>query len=379
MTLDWQDETAPKMDEARAVAVLRQGIAARPDDAALKLRLARMLYARDAMAETVDLLLPLAGPDASDELLSQLGRAAWRLGKFDIAFDALERCRDPAARGFFAALLADMERPDEALAIAREALAAHPDDRQAILIAGKVLIARGGTAALLMLCRELLARGARNTRMLSLLALSAWAEDAPEAALLLDRTRLFSRHADLPFDLVLKDELLNYPALVRPQSYKATRGDGVRIEHLESYSGPRAQALLGRIRRAVETYLDERADLAEHPALAARGNRLELRAWSTVLRGDGHEATHVHPSAWLSGVYYVAVPPAESDHAGAIGFEHVFEIPGRDMSGFPSWQLQPREGELLLFPSYFAHRTWPTGSPAPRITVAFDVVVRDGS
>jgi hypothetical protein len=33
----------------------------------------------------------------------------------------------------------------------------------------------------------------------------------------------------------------------------------------------------------------------------------------------------------------------------------------------------PRPGMLLLFPSYFAHRTLPTGSRDPRLCVAFDV------
>jgi hypothetical protein len=44
------------------------------------------------------------------------------------------------------------------------------------------------------------------------------------------------------------------------------------------------------------------------------------------------------------------------------------------MGGFPSWTVAPRSGDLLLFPSYFAHRTWPTGVATPRISVAFDVM-----
>lgn len=91
----------------------------------------------------------------------------------------------------------------------------------------------------------------------------------------------------------------------------------------------------------------------------------------------GHERPHFHPSGWLSGVYYVkvpkAVPPMPNEKAGWIEFgrppEHL------DSGGLYEVRLvEPREGMLLLFPSYFFHRTIPTDCDEERISVAFDVI-----
>ena len=45
--------------------------------------------------------------------------------------------------------------------------------------------------------------------------------------------------------------------------------------------------------------------------------------WATVLDQGGHQAPHVHPTGWLSGVYYAAVPepaPGSPPDAGWIEF-----------------------------------------------------------
>ena len=77
-----------------------------------------------------------------------------------------------------------------------------------------------------------------------------------------------------------------------------------------------------------------------------------------------------------NGVYYVEMPKIEQSgvgHRGAIEFgPYPF---GRDTDTLKAhrWHLVPTPGLLLLFPSYYAHRTWPTGVAASRISVAFDV------
>jgi hypothetical protein len=42
-------------------------------------------------------------------------------------------------------------------------------------------------------------------------------------------------------------------------------------------------------------------------------------------------------------------------------------------SGVPHWRVAPEPGMLLLFPSYYAHSTRPTGVDEARICIAFDV------
>lgn len=371
--LNWQVSSEQRIADGRAADVLRQALRMRPGDSEITLRLARLLHAGDRMAEMFDLLAPLA--EASDEIRLMRARAALRMGRLDVAIPLLERCGDPLADGLRARGLFDAGREDDALALARRNLARDAGDMESLHIATKVLLARGDTKSILALCLDILARGAGHARLLSLLALSSWAEGTPHHRMLLDREALFARRSLMPGgDAALAEEILSHPTLGLSQSYKATRGDGVRIEHIQTQGGPRAQALLANIRDAVGRYVAERASRADHPAFANPPEAVALNAWALVLRGDGFEDCHIHPSAWISGVFYVAVPPlAAAGDAGRIGFGPIRDIAGRDMADFPSWSLLPEAGELLLFPSYFAHRTWPTGSAEPRICIAFDV------
>jgi uncharacterized protein (TIGR02466 family) len=100
----------------------------------------------------------------------------------------------------------------------------------------------------------------------------------------------------------------------------------------------------------------------------------ELNAWAVATRADGHEGWHIHPAASLSGVYYVAVPEAGGDpRAGAIEFGPMPLGSDAEPPPWPRRRLRARAGQLLLFPSFYGHRTWPTGSEETRLVVAFDV------
>ena len=89
---------------------------------------------------------------------------------------------------------------------------------------------------------------------------------------------------------------------------------------------------------------------------------------------------HNHPSAWLSGVYYPKIPAVvridDPAHAGWIEF-------GRAPENFHSTTepevrlIKPEEGLMVLFPSYFYHRTVPFESDEVRISLAFDVLELD--
>jgi uncharacterized protein (TIGR02466 family) len=130
------------------------------------------------------------------------------------------------------------------------------------------------------------------------------------------------------------------------------------------------------LRKAVEDYRRTLPDDSHHPFIASKPDRYRLTAWSVVLEAQGHQIPHIHPSAWLSGVYYAEVPDVVStpgEHpAGWIEFgrppEHYHTRTEPEAKLF-----QPREGLLLLFPSYLYHRTVPLEATGRRISIAFDV------
>jgi hypothetical protein len=95
--------------------------------------------------------------------------------------------------------------------------------------------------------------------------------------------------------------------------------------------------------------------------------------WSVKLKANGYHVNHLHPAGWISSAYYVSLPEvtkAGDSQEGWIKF------------GEPRWPLphctvekvvQPKEGRLVLFPSYMWHGTIPF-SQGERLTAPFDIV-----
>ena len=114
-----------------------------------------------------------------------------------------------------------------------------------------------------------------------------------------------------------------------------------------------------------------------HPFLAQPMPRLRPSAVITVLERPGRLAPHMHYAGYVSGVYYCQIP--EAIGAPGRGREGWFEIgclpPRFHHRGDPEIRsIQPREGMMLLFPSYIFHRTLPFDSAQTRISIAFDTI-----
>jgi uncharacterized protein (TIGR02466 family) len=177
------------------------------------------------------------------------------------------------------------------------------------------------------------------------------------------------------FNERLAAELLAHNSLSDLPLTKASRGTGDRIDKLQLSAGPLAHDLLIRIREAVEVYVAERRVFSADPMMMHSPASVALDSWALALHDDGRVEWHIHPSGWISGVYYVKVPKAKPDDAmprGAIEFG-LLPFGQQQTLPRPRWQITPWEGLLLLFPSWYAHRTWPTGVGEPRICVAFDI------
>jgi uncharacterized protein (TIGR02466 family) len=365
--------------------LIRAGVAAAPERAELAVQLAKTLFQADRMTEIVERFRTIVTrADADAELLCWLGRAAAATGDGELALDAL---RASAGKGFDAAFgpLAEAlrrdGRADEALAAALRGLERSPAGFRPMELAVRLLLERGERKRLWTLCADLRAAGAWNAFIPSAMALAAStpADDA-EVAALVDSPRWFAA-AQLgvtdDFNHALAAELLGQATLAPLPSTKATSGTGKRIDRLQHSGGPLVHELLDRIRAAVDDYVLDRQGEAAHPMIAQRPAHVALDAWALAVQHDGHESWHMHPGGWISGVYYVAVPhvDARADaHPGTIEFGPSPFGGERDVRSWPRAFVTPRAGLLLLFPSYYGHRTWPTRVDDPRIVVAFDVV-----
>lgn len=99
-----------------------------------------------------------------------------------------------------------------------------------------------------------------------------------------------------------------------------------------------------------------------------------LMCWYIILKKQGYQISHIHPTGWLSGVIYLKVVPSLEKNEGAIEFS----LNGGNFHDEDSPKIthQPNDGDIVLFPSSLHHRTIPFTTDTDRIIVSFDLLVK---
>ena len=93
------------------------------------------------------------------------------------------------------------------------------------------------------------------------------------------------------------------------------------------------------------------------------------------MKDSGFHTSHIHPQGWISSAYYIALPSQIADRERKQGWLTLGEPPFDLRWSDPVRRyIQPREGSLVLFPSYFFHGTVPFRSTTNRTAIAFDAV-----
>ena len=325
------------------------------------------------------------------DTLYNLGVLLHETGRHEEAVDAYRRAA--GVRPHYAECyvnlgytLHKLGRLDEAGEAYQRAIESQPDNAQAHANLGDLYLARGEPHAALTVCNDFLSHHGGDTGMLAFKTIALREAGDVKGCMALTDVKRFLRATPLAvpdsftdldaFNTALADHICAHPSLVDAPASHATRLGKHSGELLIEPKGPMA-AWEASLRAAVEQY---RAALPEdpvHPFVENLPARYRLTAWSIVLENQGHQIPHIHPSAWLSGVYYVALPPgleaATDSTAGWIEFGQ----PPDHYHGTKQPELtleKPRAGLLVLFPSYFYHRTIPFDAAGRRISIAFDVL-----
>ena len=94
-------------------------------------------------------------------------------------------------------------------------------------------------------------------------------------------------------------------------------------------------------------------------------SKSQISGWGVVLEPLGYQKKHTHTESLLSGVLYLEIPdfPNNGKHEGELRF-----------AGHQHYYIQPKEGMVVLFPSYLPHETIPYTSSGERICIAFNVI-----
>lgn len=308
--------------------------------------------------------------------LSQL-----RLSRFDEALANLERAlsiapEHPAILRAKANALRMAGRPGDSLPFIRKSL--DLDGRSAISHAdhGLCLLAAGQAGESVSAFRRSLELDARDQTAIAGMYLAYnELDNGPVVNYLFNIA--FTQHLRLELDDPegLRAAVLSHPELKWEPSGKTTR-QGEQTAFLDLSPGspfaPFGDTVKTLISRRLAELTGPDAD-ADHPWLRGLMDRWHLNMWATVLHEGGHQAPHIHPAGWMSGVFYLDDGGAGEEDGGAILFgkgpdELQLKVP------FNESRHQPQTGDLLLFPSYFYHRTVPFKGPGTRISLAFDMV-----
>ena len=167
----------------------------------------------------------------------------------------------------------------------------------------------------------------------------------------------------------LSKECLRRKELDKEGAVKSNQGgwQSKRIESLDSFL-----PLIERITSSANAF-------ADHLSL----KELKLsNIWININGYKDYNFLHDHPSAVISGVYYVKVP----ENGGNIEFYHP-HLPAvtRDwadalkdykMNNSPVWWYTSSDNMLFLFPSWLQHQVQPNMSHEDRISISFNFDVK---
>lgn len=387
---------------AASIDCHRRALELDPDDLEVRCNLANTLVEAgrgdEALAEcdTALATAPLADGPGRPELLATRGAVLCGLGRFADAVPVLETALaagpDDMALINLGVACQQLGQKEDALAALGTAVRVNPDNARAVADLVALLSAGGRGDEALEQSTGFLRRHPGERLVLAAQAVALRdAGRVEEARALVDLERLVHigelrpprGYATLEaFNDELAAKVLVDPSLLASPASKATRGGAQTGEFNpdeHAVFGALCDALKAELRPVIAGW--QATGFAAHPAMAWATPNWTLRIWATVLSPGGRQLPHLHPLGWLSGVYYVQVPRAlagEGANAGALEFGALPERLGH-VEEPERRVVAPLAGQLVVFPSYFHHRTLPFESPGRRISVAFDVMPVRGS
>ncbi len=153
--------------------------------------------------------------------------------------------------------------------------------------------------------------------------------------------------------------------------YKGTQTRG----NLFADNDPVITALVNKLSVCIDTYINELTENTCEYSIKRAENYRFAGSWSVRLNKQGYHGVHVHPMGWLSAVFYVEVPNSdEKSLANKAGWLKFGESDLVDAAKLPAAHfVQPRAGQVVIFPSYMWHGTVPLLEVGQRTTIAFDV------
>jgi Flp pilus assembly protein TadD len=337
-----------------STAPLEDAWANRPSDIGLRLVIADSLHRaglRERARDTLEHANRLA-PD-TPALLSAYGVVLDELNQPEEGLKALRRVAElaPNSRSAQRNLLSTLlraNRPDEALAITR-ALRQEDQDEQYLIACEATALRMMGDAFYPTICDY-----DRFVRTY---------EIAPPRGYFTAEN----------FNTSLASMLRAQHRGVNPLEHQIPNGSQTNRNLLHS-PDPAIKGFLNAVEGAVRDYISRLKAEPHHPFLRRTRERFRFQGlWSARVLKDGYLPNHVHDRGWISSAYYVAIMPPERPKDPRNGWLKFGEPNKPPPNCGPERWLEPKLGQLVLFPSYMWHGTSAFEGPE-RLSGAFDIV-----
>jgi tetratricopeptide (TPR) repeat protein len=290
-----------------------------------------------------------------------------------------------AGYAMLASILLDLGRLEAAANAGEAALVRAPHDIHMLNLATGIALRRGRAEEALRLADASLIVAPCNPRALSHLAIaSAQLGRQEQLQRLLDFDRLLKVAMASPppgfssiesFNRALIEALLRRTDLGRHHVARTLVG-GARLEDSFVLDPPIAEGLRHIFAEVAAEYIASLKVDPDHPVRTGQPTHFAIASWTNLMDSAAFELPHMHEGAWLSGVYYPEMPPVQIDSLTVSG--GAIEFGGHDFgdalpTSGPTRTVMPIAGMVVVFPSYFYHRTIQFEGAGRRISVAFDI------
>ena len=112
--------------------------------------------------------------------------------------------------------------------------------------------------------------------------------------------------------------------------------------------------------------------------------KLESFYWLNINPTGAYNTKHNHPNSDLAGVLWLQIPKDSGDivFISPKDFESFIEIFSytdefkRQTNNYHTYNFQPKEGAMLMFPSYLQHKVEENKSNDDRISVSFNIKIK---
>jgi tetratricopeptide (TPR) repeat protein len=367
----------------------RESVARRPHDAVRHAKLGEILL---QLAKYEDAAAAFEEAHALDSInfrhIDRLAECYLLLDRPDDALRVCERGIDvmPDSADFHTAhgsALRALGRHNEAHYTFLRALTVGPDAFDAAECLLAPLASHPDAARLLALCEEFPSTYADSTVVRGYRAIGlSRAGYLDEARSLVDLDKYPARIMIEPppefkniehFNAMLADEILHSPGLRYTSNYKFHRTEFLNIPGARAY-----RSLAKCLCAAIEVYMSEFVQRGLDKTLSAPPREGRLMSAGNVVRSEEGHRAHLHKYAYISGVYYVAVPPIRAltdDRAGALVLGCCDSLTDGYVPCWGTRDVKPVPGVAVLFPSNIFHSVLPTRTDHPRVAVPFDLCI----